>query len=122
MNLPQVYPQGTDIDENIKNWFEVNGIPGRKLDIRRVNLCYNISPKMELLEEIEGLCLIRADMELRKSEGELVSDDEIAKINAEVEEKMEKVAVLSHEYKTGVSDKFVGECYITFNNNEGKFF
>jgi hypothetical protein len=55
IGFPTSFPDGTDIDEEIKKWFEVNGLPGKKLNIQRVNLCYNCQEKLELNDEIEEL-------------------------------------------------------------------
>eukprot|EP00330_Aristerostoma_sp_ATCC50986_P007741 CAMPEP_0114601270 /NCGR_PEP_ID=MMETSP0125-20121206/23904_1 /TAXON_ID=485358 ORGANISM="Aristerostoma sp., Strain ATCC 50986" /NCGR_SAMPLE_ID=MMETSP0125 /ASSEMBLY_ACC=CAM_ASM_000245 /LENGTH=178 /DNA_ID=CAMNT_0001810361 /DNA_START=691 /DNA_END=1224 /DNA_ORIENTATION=+ len=73
---------------------------------------------MEIIDEIEEASLNVADLRHRKEEGELISDDEIAQMEKEIEEKAEKLEVINNEFRTGITDKFVGECYITFNTNE----
>lgn len=53
-------------------------------------------------------------------EGKLVSDDEIEKLTREIDEKERELTKINREYRSGITNKFIGECYITFNHNEGK--
>lgn len=49
-NLPRENKSMVDVDDEVKAWFELNGLPGKKLEIRRVNLCFDVEPKLEVVD------------------------------------------------------------------------
>ncbi len=118
-NLPRDFGPGVDVDEQIKQWFEVNGLPGKRLNIQGVNLCQDVTEKLETLEEIESLSLRKSYLLKERSEGkQAVSDEELAKIDEEMQKNYKILDRINNEFKTGITDKFIGECFITFETQQ----
>jgi hypothetical protein len=113
-NLPRDFGHGVDVDEEIKKWFEVNGLPGRKLNIQNVNLCQDVSEKLSTLDQIENLTLRKSYLLQQQSQGKQIDDQEIEKINEDLKNQYTILDRLNTEFKSGVTDKFIGECFITF--------
>jgi hypothetical protein len=114
IGFPTEFPDGTDIDEEIKLWFTVNGLPGTTLNIQRVNLCYDCEEKLDLKDEVEELTGEKYKIN-REEEGAV---EKLNKIEGDIKEKTERINQINTEFATGVTKAFVGEAYITFESQQ----
>jgi hypothetical protein len=114
-HMPLVYPKGTSMAEDIKVFFRYKALPGRILNVQKVNICYDVSEKLELADEIEELILERKILET-----ELGKEEKRKKVQAELDEKKEEMAKINRKYQIGDVELFRGECYVTFDTQEGK--
>lgn len=119
MNIPKDFSQGEELEDTLRIWFTNNCLPGRKANVQKVNICYDVTEKIETVKETEKLILQRLDLEKKKKEGKLVSDDDLEKLKQQIQEKFKRIDKLNHEFKHGNIAKFTGECFVTFETQQG---
>lgn len=116
-NMPLVYPKGTSMAEDIKIFFRYKALPGRILNVQKVNLCYDVSEKLELSDELEELILEKKQLE---AEANPEKEHKIRKLNDKLQEKKDEMAKINRRFQIGDVELFRGECYVTFETQEGK--
>ena len=120
MNLPKEFGSDENLAETIQTWFITNGVPGKVLNVQRVNICYDVSEKLNTVSEIEKLMVKKLELEKKKREGGSVPDEKFTRIDKLIEQKYERLRQINQEFQRGTG-KFTGECYITFETQLGTF-
>ena len=119
MNIPKDFGPDEDFSKEIRKWFQDNGLPGTKLNIQQINICYDVTEKLKIVKETEALVLKKSDLEKKKKEGKLVSDYEITSLGKQIDDNLKRLDKIKLEFKKGNIAKFTGECYITFETEQG---
>lgn len=121
-NLPRDFDQTVDIDEVIKQFFIENGLPGTRLNVQNVSVCYDASERYAIERKMAKTIETRAKLKARKNtKKELVSDDEIASLKTEIQGYKDQLTAISRKFQegVGVSKQFEGEAYVTFETQRG---
>jgi len=121
-HFPNDWPNDTDVDQKIREYFEENSIQGKKVNIQKVSCCYNCNEKIFVLDEIE-----KKFKEKKKLEAEMLesgSDDNavtkgiIETIEKDLAELNNRLDRINKEFMdgVGVAPRFTGEAYITYES------
>ena len=124
-NLPTNFSQDVDIDQAIRVLFTECGVPGVRLNVQYVSVCYDYTERRvvekRLKSEVEYRARLMA-MRSMRSNNRLVSDDEIERMNMRIQEDRAQLALINKGFQegVGVSRKFEGEAYVIFETQRGK--
>jgi hypothetical protein len=69
-NFPNDFDENADLDEEVKKYFAEHAIPGVKLNVQNVNLCFVVSEKEKLIRKLRSIVAQREKILARHEDGE----------------------------------------------------
>lgn len=121
-NLPKDFEPNVDIDEAIKDHFVRYGIPGVRLNVQAVSVCYDCKERKMIEDKLAKTVEARAKLKARKNaKTELISDDEISRLKVEIQQYRDQLTVIEKKFQegVGVSKQFKGEAFVIFETQQG---
>lgn len=118
INLPRDFTDKQDIDDEIKKFFEKQGLPGTELNVQQVSVCYNVTGKLKIKQRLKQLKIDKLKLEHTKGadvKAKVVPiENEIKQLESDLRQENKKFAE-----GVGVNKDFEGEAYVTFETQQG---
>lgn len=115
--------EGKDIDEELKVWFENNGLPdGRKLNVKRVLLCFDVREIYANEKKIKDLVHKMKVIHEKKAKGKEAEKpllDEMKEIQEQIHALEEENLKKGYAYFKGDGANFVEDAFVTVNTQRG---
>ncbi len=122
-NIPINFEDSHDIDEEIKKFFENEALPGTRLHVANVSVCYDCTEKERVKQLIKEKTILKDTLVQRVRRNELISSDEIVKVEKDVDNLKRKLDEINYKLADGkeVAKLFLGGAYVTFETQQGFF-
>jgi len=121
INLPRDFTEKQDIDEEIKKFFEKQGLPGTELNVQQVSVAYNCAGKLKIKKRLKELKISKIKLDHEKvadaQTKAIAIENEIKQLESDLRQENKQFAE-----GVGVNKLFEGEAYVTFETQQGIFF
>mmetsp|Transcript_40597 Transcript_40597/g.36022 ORF Transcript_40597/g.36022 Transcript_40597/m.36022 type:complete len:178 (+) Transcript_40597:257-790(+) len=118
--IPKIFTEQSVISDDIREFFETRGLPGETLNVQAVNICYDCQEVEDIEKELKETSSKLKLMEGKIAKGEHVEEHELSGMKSIIQHDKQKLDTIMASFtkSQGVSEKFSGEAYVTFETQD----